>query len=180
MKKICIGFFATLYIIISLVVTTCLLHYNDYNITVINNKSYITLNKDYDDLKKGSLVVVKDKNVKVGDSVFYYEANNNDIVVSIRTLKKIDKLDENESTYTLDNNKVITKDFIIGTKNNAKVYPVLGSILSLLESKWGFLGIIILPVAVCFVFEIYTLVKEFKPTKKRRKTGSKNEKNRSK
>lgn len=177
MKKICIGFFATLYIIVSVVVTTCLLHYNDYNITVINGKNLIILKNDYDELKKGSLVVVSDKNVKVGDSIFYYEANNNDVVISLRNVKKIDKIDKTESTYTLDNNKVITKDFIIGTKNNAKVYPLLGSILGLLESKWGFLSIIILPVAVCFVFEIYTLVKEFKPKKKKRKkTGSKNEK----
>ena len=49
MKKICFGFFITLYIIISLIVTTCLLHYNDYNITVINGKSLISLKSDYDD-----------------------------------------------------------------------------------------------------------------------------------
>ena len=65
MKKICFGFFITLYIIISLIVTTCLLHYNDYNITVINGKSLISLKSDYDDLKKGSLVVVKDNDISV-------------------------------------------------------------------------------------------------------------------
>ena len=179
MKKICIGFFITLYIIISLIVTTCLLHYNDYNVTVINGKSLVSLKSDYDDLKKGSLVVVKDCNVSVGDKVFYYEANGNDVAVNLRSVKNINKINDKESTYTLDNDKVITKDFIIGTKNNAKVYPVIGGILLALESKWGFLGFIILPVAVCFILEIYTLVKEFKP-KKKRKTGSRNEKNKNK
>lgn len=179
MKKICIGFFITLYIIISLIVTTCLLHYNDYNVTVINGKSLVSLKSDYDDLKKGSLVVVKDSNVSVGDKVFYYEANGNDVAVNLRSVKNINKINDKESTYTLDNDKVITKDFIIGTKNNAKVYPVIGGILLALESKWGFLGFIILPVAVCFILEIYTLVKEFKP-KKKRKTGSRNEKNKNK
>ena len=179
MKKICIGFFITLYIIISLIVTTCLLHYNDYNVTVINGKSLVGLKSDYDDLKKGSLVVVKDSNVSVGDKVFYYEANGNDVAVNLRLVKNINKINDKESTYTLDNDKVITKDFIIGTKNNAKVYPVIGGILLALESKWGFLGFIILPVTVCFILEIYTLVKEFKP-KKKRKTGSRNEKNKNK
>lgn len=179
MKKICIGFFITLYIIISLIVTTCLLHYNDYNVTVINGKSLVSLKSDYDDLKKGSLVVVKDCNVSVGDKVFYYEANGNDVAVNLRSVKNINKINDKESTYTLDNDKVITKDFIIGTKNNAKVYPVIGGILLALESKWGFLGFIILPVTVCFILEIYTLVKEFKP-KKKRKTGSRNEKNKNK
>lgn len=173
MKKICIGFFITLYIIISLIVTTCLLHYNDYNITVINGKSLISLKSDYDDLKKGSLVVVKDNGISVGDKVFYYEANGSDVGVNLRSVKNINKINASESTYTLDNDKVITKDFIIGTKNNAKVYPVIGGILLLLESKWGFLGIVILPVAVCFIFEIYTLVKEFKPKKKRKKNEKK-------
>lgn len=173
MKKICFGFFITLYIIISLIVTTCLLHYNDYNITVINGKSLISLKSDYDDLKKGSLVVVKDNDICVGDKVFYYEANGSDVGVNLRSVKNINKINASESTYTLDNDKVITKDFIIGTKNNAKVYPVIGGILLLLESKWGFLGIVILPVAVCFIFEIYTLVKEFKPKKKRKKNEKK-------
>ena len=173
MKKICIGFFITLYIIISLIVTTCLLHYNDYNITVINGKSLISLKSDYDDLKKGSLVVVKDNDISVGDKVFYYEANGSDVGVNLRSVKNINKINASESTYTLDNDKVITKDFIIGTKNNAKVYPVIGGILLALESKWGFLGIVILPVAVCFIFEIYTLVKEFKPKKKRKKNEKK-------
>lgn len=173
MKKICFGFFITLYIIISLIVTTCLLHYNDYNITVINGKSLISLKSDYDDLKKGSLVVVKDNDISVGDKVFYYEANSSDVGVNLRSVKNINKINASESTYTLDNDKVITKDFIIGTKNNAKVYPVIGGILLLLESKWGFLGIVILPVAVCFIFEIYTLVKEFKPKKKRKKNEKK-------
>ena len=173
MKKICFGFFITLYIIISLIVTTCLLHYNDYNITVINGKSLISLKSDYDDLKKGSLVVVKDNDISVGDKVFYYEAYGSDVGVNLRSVKNINKINASESTYTLDNDKVITKDFIIGTKNNAKVYPVIGGILLLLESKWGFLGIVILPVAVCFIFEIYTLVKEFKPKKKRKKNEKK-------
>lgn len=173
MKKICIGFFITLYIIISLIVTTCLLHYNDYNITVINGKSLISLKSDYDDLKKGSLVVVKDNGISVGDKVFYYEANGSDVGVNLRSVKNINKINASESTYTLDNDKVITKDFIIGTKNNAKVYPVIGGILLLLESKWGFLGIVILPVAVCFILEIYTLIKEFKPKKKRKKNEKK-------
>ena len=143
MKKICFGFFITLYIIISLIVTTCLLHYNDYNITVINGKSLISLKSDYDD---------------------FYIATREEAE---------EQINASESTYTLDNDKVITKDFIIGTKNNAKVYPVIGGILLLLESKWGFLGIVILPVAVCFIFEIYTLVKEFKPKKKRKKNEKK-------
>ena len=161
------------YAAMAITLTLFLLKYNDYNITVINGKSLISLKSDYDDLKKGSLVVVKDNDISVGDKVFYYEANGSDVGVNLRSVKNINKINASESTYTLDNDKVITKDFIIGTKNNAKVYPVIGGILLLLESKWGFLGIVILPVAVCFIFEIYTLVKEFKPKKKRKKNEKK-------
>lgn len=179
MKRIIIIILTTLYIIISIVVTTLLLHYNDYNVTVINNNSLISLKKDYDELKKGSLVIVANKEVKVGDKIFYYEANNNDIGISLKSVKKIDEINANEYMYTLDNDKVITKDFIIGALNDAKVYPFIGSVLLLLESKWGFLSIIILPVAICFILEIYTLIKEFKP-KKKRKMGRKNENSKNK
>lgn len=181
MKRIIIVILTTLYIIISIVVTTLLLHYNDYNVTVINNNSLISLKKDYDELKKGSLVIVANKEVKVGDKIFYYEANNNNnnIGISLKSVKKIDEINANEYMYTLDNDKVITKDFIIGALNDAKVYPFIGSVLLLLESKWGFLSIIILPVAICFILEIYTLIKEFKP-KKKRKMGRKNENSKNK
>lgn len=182
MKRIIIIILTTLYIIISIVVTTLLLHYNDYNVTVINNNSLISLKKDYDELKKGSLVIVANKEVKVGDKIFYYEANNNNnnnIGISLKSVKKIDEINANEYMYTLDNDKVITRDFIIGALNDAKVYPFIGSVLLLLESKWGFLSIIILPVAICFILEIYTLIKEFKP-KKKRKMGRKNENSKNK
>lgn len=179
MKKIIIVFFAVLYVLISVMVTTCLLHYNDYNVTVFNNKSLVSLKKNYDELKKWSLVIVTNKDIAVGDKVFYYETINNNVNINVNLVKKIDKINDKESMYTLDDNKVITKDLIIGAKNNAKVYPLIGGILLLLESKWGFLSIIILPVAICFVLEIYTLFKEFKP-KKKRKTGCKDEKNKNK
>ncbi len=178
MKKIIIVLLTTLYVLISVIVTTCLLHYNDYNVTVFNNNSLVCLKKNYDELKKWSLVIVANKDIVVGDKVFYYETINNKVNININLVKKIDIINDNETMYTFDDNKVITKDLIIGAKNNSKVYPFIGGILLLLESKWGFLGIIILPVAICFVLEIYALFKEFKP--KKRKTGCKNEKSKNK
>ena len=129
MRKIIIVLLTTLYVLISVIVTTCLLHYNDYNVTVFNNNSLVCLKKNYDELKKWSLVIVANKDIVVGDKVFYYETINNNVNININLVKKIDKINDNETMYTFDDNKVITKDLIIGTKNDSKVYPFIGGIL---------------------------------------------------
>ena len=46
------------------------------------------------------------------------------------------------------------------------VIPVLGSILSLLESRWGYLCVIILPILIAFLYEIYSIVRELKGNNK--------------
>lgn len=179
MKKICIIIFTTIYISICLVVTTCLLHFNDYNISVFKNSSLLILKENYDDLKKGSLVIIKKSSINKDDTIFYYDTSKGDMKISLDKVKKIDNVSSNESVYTLNSDKMLTTEFIIGTKNSAKIIPAIGAILGLLESKWGFLVIIILPFSLLFVFEIYTLIKEFKPAKKKRNR-SKNEVNRAK
>ena len=47
MKKIIIVLLTTLYVLISVIVTTCLLHYNDYNVKVFNNNNFVCLKKNY-------------------------------------------------------------------------------------------------------------------------------------
>lgn len=166
MKKLIIIIFISIYIICCVLVTNCLLHYNDYNISVFGDSSLVILKKNYDNLKKGSLVIVKKSNVKVNDDVFYFDSSNKDNTSFISKVSKIDDSNENSIFYTLENGKVLTNDLIIGTKDNISVYPYIGSMLGFLESKWGFLIIVILPFSFLFVFEIYTLVKEFRPRKK--------------
>ena len=57
-------------------------------------------------------------------------------------------------------------------------YSKVGYVLDVLESKWGFLFIIVLPMFVLLLYEIRLLFGYFKPKKKRKrkKKRGKNEK----
>ena len=68
---------------------------------------------------------------------------------------------ENNDSVIIEND-VIDKKEVIGTIKNATVIPIAGSILSLLESKWGYLCIIILPILIAFLYEVYSIIKELK------------------
>ena len=62
--KILFGVFVTLYLIVAIFLTICLLSYNDYKISVIGDKSLIILEDDSlaPTYKKGSLLIVEKNN----------------------------------------------------------------------------------------------------------------------
>ena len=56
----------------------------------------------------------------------------------------------------------INADSILGTTKNTTSYSILGSIYSIVTSKWGYLIIIIMPMLAAFICEIYQIIKEVK------------------
>ena len=56
----------------------------------------------------------------------------------------------------------ISKEQIIGNQDVVSVYPVLGSVVQTLTSKWGYLLLIILPISILFCLEVYWLIQEIK------------------
>lgn len=94
MKKILkiIGIiFIVIYCVISITLTICLLNYNDYNITVLGDKTLIIVKDDglLPSYKKGDLVVVR-KNpnyeVKAGDKIFFYDKEEEQVTVNLGTV----------------------------------------------------------------------------------------------
>jgi len=168
-KRIIIGALVTVYLIVAVFLTACLLAYNDYNISVFGDKSFIIVkNDDFEpDYKKGTLLIVtKNKNddIKVNDDIFFYNKYKNQITVSHSKVTKTEKLSNIETTYTVigeDNDDYyVSSENVIGKADTTKVINNVGSVLGLLESRWGFLFIIVLPISVLFIYEIYIIVKE--------------------
>ena len=62
----------------------------------------------------------------------------------------------------IDGNYEINPADIIGTSANEKVIGKVGGILKFLESKWGFLFIVLVPGFIIFLYEIYALIVEIK------------------
>lgn len=147
MKKIVFNIFIGIYLITTILITYVLLSYNKYNIAEFNN-SYLFADKS------NLMIVNKDDNIKNGDDIYYY-GNNGKIKMG-----KVNSI--SDGVYTLDNEYALDKDSVLGNKNKAKSYAILGSIYSILTSKWGYLFIIIFPMLIAFVYEIYEIVKEIK------------------
>lgn len=170
MKKVLKAFmmiFGVIYAGIAVILTVCLLNYNDYNITVLGDKSLIIVRNDdlKPDFNKGDLVVVKKNNnddIKVGDKIFFYDTYKNQISVNFGNIIDKEIVNEDEVTYTMDGNYALSSEYVIGKASTSGRYEGIGTILSVLESRFGFLFIIIFPILILFIYEIYAVVIEVK------------------
>ena len=164
-KRIIIGLLLTLYLLVAVFLTACLLTYNDYKISVFGDKSLIIVkNDDFEpNYKKGTLLIVKKNNnddIKVNDNIFFYNTYKNQIVVSYSQVIKTEKITDTQTTYTITGNYELSSDYVIGKADTTKVINNVGNIMSFLESRWGFLLLIVLPISMLFIYEIYIVVKE--------------------
>ena len=53
----------------------------------------------------------------------------------------------------------------MGTTKTATKIPTVGSVLGALESKWGFLFLIVLPALLLFFYQISVVISEIKENK---------------
>lgn len=174
MKKLISNIIFIIYLIIAIFVTVCLLSYNDYKVTVFGDTSLVIVsdNKMEPNYKKGDLVFVENSDkYEVGDQVFYYNTYNEQIKIRIGTISAVEKGDNSEIVYTLDNEEeqMISNKFVVGTTSTAKSIQNVGLVLGILESKWGFLFLIVLPALLAFVNQIMVVVAGIKETKEKSK-----------
>lgn len=158
------------YAVIAIVVTILLLSYNDYHDSVIGGYTFILLTDDELEeygFEEGSLVLVKEtkpKNIKEGDYIFVYRY----ITTSqferkyAQVLAKDTSGGEYKTQYILDGNTIIDHEDVIGSTKDMKVIPHLGTILSILESRYGYLFLIVVVSFIAFLYEIYELIMEVK------------------
>lgn len=164
--KILLTVFLVLYLGVEIIVTVCLLNFNDQRVTEIGNSSWIIASDDFSDkYKKGDLVIVTKgtgEEVSVGDYIFFYNPAENYV---INYAEVTDIINTNGYyTYKVGNDYNVYYEYFIG--KNANVYRGVGTILSVLESQMGFLILIILPTMVAIVFEIYAIIIEIIEMKK--------------
>jgi len=164
-KRIILGTLLSIYLIIAIFLTACLLTYNDYKISVFGDKSLVIVkNDDFEpDYKKGSLLIITknaNEDIKVNDEIFFYTTYGNQMTVSHSKVTKVEKVTDTETTFTLEGEYPLSSEWVIGKADTTKVMNGVGSFLSVLESRWGFLFMIVLPISVLFIYEIYVIVKE--------------------
>ena len=163
--KIVIGIFVCIYLVVVVFTTGFLLNKNDYGVSSFLGKYLIAIDDDSlePDYKEHSLLVinpVKNDDVEIGDKIFYYYDTKHQIKFTEVTRKE--KINEEEVTYTLRDNTLVSSEYVLGSEKTVTSLSFLGKLLYILQSKWGFLIIVVFPLFLAFIYEIYAIVKEVK------------------
>ncbi len=146
-----------------ILITSFILCRNKYGYTQIGDYTFNNIalidERNIEDTKKGDLLVVKNTNdIKKGDRIYYYAAYNEVFIVRSDYVVSIES-DDYSSLYTIERNGeklTIANTRVLGKYSNT--YSNLGAILDVLESRVGFLFLVLLPIMIVFIYQIYEFV----------------------
>lgn len=162
-KSIILGILMFVYFSFVIFMTVLLLNFNDYGVTEFGNKSIIIINDEIsnENYKKGDIVITektKIEKLEVGQELFAYKVDGKGNV-SI-DLGKVGNIYTEENAVSYENGSTYSNEFIAGVPIDK--YEEIGKYLSVIESKWGFLFIVLVPSFLIFVYEVYSLIIEIK------------------
>lgn len=157
------SFVEVIIIIYVILVTMFVLCKNKYGYTQFGDYSFANIDliaeKNVKDTKKGDLLVVKNSNdIHKGDLIYYYAVFNDNYIVRSAVVTDV-KEDDFSALYTvaLSNTTInVASTRVLGKYST--IYHNLGSILSILESRVGFLLLVLLPIMIVFIYQVYEFV----------------------
>ena len=176
MKKFLGNTLFGIYAIIAIFVTICLLSYNQYKVTEFGDYSLLIINNDslQPEFNSGDLAIINGKeDINVGDEIFFYNTNSENIEISLAKVTDMEKVEKDEVTYTLSGDYKISSEYVIGNINGSAKMPVVGNVLGFLESKWGFLLLVVFPSLLAFIYQITVVYSEIKEIKREEKNSDK-------
>lgn len=170
MKNKIISVLIAIWIVVAIFTTVCLLSFNKYRVAEFGKYSIFTVDTDIlePNFSEGSLLITKKtnhKHINPGDNIFYYDSDSSAAVVNIGTVTQKEEVTVTEATLTMQNENKISMSYVLGKEDSATSIPVLGTILSIIESKWGYMFLVIFPTILIFVYEVYAVIVEIKKTK---------------
>lgn len=157
------SFVEVVIIIYVILVTMFVLCKNKYGYTQFGDYSFANIDliaeKNVKDTKKSDLLVVKNSNdIHKGDLIYYYAVLNDNYIVRSAVVTDV-KEDDYSALYTvsLSNTTInVASSRVLGKYST--VYNNLGSVLSVLESRVGFLLLVLLPIMVVFIYQVYEFI----------------------
>ena len=158
------GLIEVIIIIYVICITAFLLCKNKYGFTQIGDMTFITINEEaseyLEESQKGDLLLVKENkdDITVGDKIYYYDTEDSTYVVKSNHVKEMKTSDSGMGVYVLDDeeNSTIATTRAIGKCST--IYHTIGGILDILQSRLGFLLLVILPILLIFMYQIYALI----------------------
>lgn len=165
MKKVFRVLWSILEVIIIIYViclTSLLLCKNEHGFTEIgkytfNNVSLVD-ERNIHNVKNGDLLIIENSNdIKVGDMIYYYTVYNDKYIIKTNAVVKIES-DGYNSLYTLNDEDGITIASTRVLGKRASKYAKWGTVLDILESRIGFLFLVLLPIMIVFIYQVYEFV----------------------
>lgn len=167
--KVILWLVVTVVVLVDVTLTLYLLNYNKFNVSVIGDKSLLVMKKNIDKFQEGDLVVVKknkQSDYKVGDHIFFYDTAGKEVVLNYGKINEFEENPGSDPVFVMNNNYLLGYEKVVGKGESATVYSGIGGIIAILSSRWIFLLVIILPITVLFLVQLYLLIKEIKKAKK--------------
>ena len=165
--KVVLGILVCIYLVVVIFTTGFLLNKNDYGVSSFLGKYLIAIDDDSlePDYKEHSLLVidpVTSEDINVGEKIFYYDTYSTKHQIKFTEVTRKEKINEQEVTYTLRDNTLVSSQYVLGSEKTVTSLSFIGKLLYILQSKWGFLLIVVFPLFLAFIYEIYAIVKEFR------------------
>lgn len=158
------GFVEIVIIIYVICITACLLSTNKFGFTQFGDTTLLTISDHMEQFlpesKEHDLIIVKGgvEDIEVGDKIYYYATADNKYIVKTAHVKEIVSQDGSTALYKLDDSQssTIATTRVIG--KYSAIYHNIGGVLDILESKLGFLLLVILPILLIFMYQVYALI----------------------
>ena len=167
MKRVLGAILFVIYSIIAIAVTVLLLSFNEYNCSEIGGYTVYIVRDDAlePEYKEGSILLIKetsDKHVQVGDEIFLYKViNSQEYEFVSRTLES--KTQQGRHVvYGVSEEESYDTTYFVGKAEDTIVIEGWGWLLSILESKWGYLFCIVIVSLLLFLQEVFDLIIEIK------------------
>lgn len=168
MKRAIGAILFVVYSIIAIAVTVLLLSFNDYKCSEIGGYTVYIVKDDAlePEYKQGSILLIKstnDKHVQVGDELFFYKVINSQEFEFVQRTLGAKKQQGRHVSYIINEEEAYDTSYFIGKADDTIVIEgPWGTILSILESKWGFLFCIVIVSLLLFLQEVFDLIIEIK------------------
>lgn len=176
MKKVIGNIFVVVLVLLIIFMSALLLSYNKYRVSELGNLTFLKIDKDMYSYKEGSLVIINGKDVsdlKPGEFVFYYDTTSKNVKTVLSEIKSIYSEVAGVKSYELADGYIVSEEDVIGSTKRTTEVKKLGSILSILENKWGNLFLIVVPAFLLFMYELINFLLEYKMYKMSTKAASK-------
>ncbi len=159
--------FLVIYAILAITITILLLSYNEYLCSEIGGYTlYIVQDESLEpDYKRGDLLLIKstsDPSVEIGDKLLVYQNISSSEYRVVNSTLEEKVVQGRRVTYLMSEGYQFDSSYVIGKTENTIAIPYIGTILRLLESRWGYLFCIVIVTLFLFLQELYELFIELK------------------